>query len=293
MKKFILVFSLLISLAASTFAQIFTIGTGTATTLYGPVYIYSNTSTNTHSWNLSIYTQSELVASGASSGSINSLAWFKNDAGYLPNDAIFEILIKPTSLGDFSGGAGNFSIESVGATQVYYNSSAGLTIDTGWVNFTLSTPYTWNGTDNLMILTRWVRVSAGTGSLFWKGTSGISPAKVSHSFSSTSTMGSLYTNTNRANLRFSISPLGLTETGTIDAFQMYPNPAKENFTLLFEKLPLNCKIQLLDALGQVVYADIITRVKSQIDLMNLANGVYFMHLETPTARVTKMLTVSH
>ncbi len=288
MKKSILLFSFLISLAASSFAQVFTVGTGTTNNLYGPIYIFSSGSTNTHSWNLSIYEQSELTTSGAGAGTINSIGWYKNDAGaYLGNDATFEIFIKPTTLIDFAGGAGNFDLESVGATLVYSNNSVGLPASIGWVDFPLTVPYSWNGTDNLMILTRWVRVGAGTGAVNWASTAGFSPAKVSHSFSASSSMGSLYTTGSRANIHFSITPLGLSEMDASASLSLFPNPAKDQLTLSQVGEKEFGQVQIFDSFGQLVYTENRTQRNTSIDLSSFAAGIYTLQLKTPNTFAVK------
>lgn len=281
MKKLLYTLSIFISSILAASAQTFTIGTGTANNLYGPIYIYSSGSANTHSWNLSIYTQTELAASGAGTGTINSIGWYKNDAGgYLGNDATFEIYIKPTTLSDFGGGAGNFDIESVGATLVYNSSTVGLPASIGWVDFALTTPYFWNGTDNLMVLTRWVRPGAGTAAVNWAGTAGFSPAVVSHSFSPSTTMGSLYTTANRANIHFDLTPLSVNELDASASLQVYPNPAKAQLSVRILATSLKANLVIMNAYGQEVYAENCNQINHQINLTDFAPGIYTLQVKT-------------
>lgn len=280
MKKFTLILFLFFSSFNFSNAQPVTIGTGTANTLYGPIYIYSSSSANTHSWNLSIYQQSELLANGGSAGTIGSAGWYKNDAGgYLANDASFEIYMKTTTLSDFSGGAGNFDIESVGADLVYSNTAVGLPASTGWVDFTFSTPFSWNGTDNIMILTRWVRNGAGTAAVNWAGTGGFTPPRVSHSFNTSTTMGSLYTTANRPNIRMDFTPLGITESNAAGQFELFPNPAEENVTVQLSKPAMKCRIEVLNAFGQSVYSENTDKQSYLLNLEAFAKGMYSVELK--------------
>lgn len=290
MKKLVFTSAIVLFIQLMSLAQSVTVGTGTSNNLYGPIYIYSMSSTNTHSWNLSIYTQSELATNGATAGTISSIGWYKNDAGgYLGNDASFEIFIKPTTLANFGAGAASFDVESVGATLVYSSTTVGLPTSTGWVDFTLNTPYSWNGTDNLMILTRWVRPGAGTAAVNWAGTPGFAPPMVSHSFSATSTMGSLYTTANRPNIRFTLTPLGLQNLQNEAAILVYPNPAKEEVQIQNKEGKALGQISLFNAEGQLLFNESSNQSKSKIQLSNYPKGIYSLQVKNNKSTITKRL----
>lgn len=273
-------------------AQVVTIGTGVSNFLYGPIYIFSSGSSNKHSWSLSIYQQSELLANGATAGLITGAGWYKNDAGaYLANDASFEIFMKPTTLSNFSGGAGNFDIESVGATLVYSNTAIGLPATIGWVDFTFSTPFNWNGTDNIMVLTRWVRPGAGTAAVNWAATTGFNPPVVSHSFSTTATMGTLYTSGSRANIHFSVTPVGVKNLDIESKVSVYPNPAKDRINIQFDENYPAKSLSICNALGAVVYTETLTSKQTAILLDNFDSGVYFLKIELPDAILSKKLVI--
>lgn len=115
-----------------------TIGTGTLNTEKYPFNGYSN-----FSWSDVIYTQSELGASGT----ISKIAFFVDNApsAYTMNNQL--IYIRNTSSQSFT----NTSYPGIsGFTQVFngtitYNGA-------GWKEITFSTPYNYNGIDNLEIL---------------------------------------------------------------------------------------------------------------------------------------------
>lgn len=288
MKKLLLTLSIALCYSLISLAQTITVGTGTANNLYGPIYIFSSSSTNTHSWNLSIYTQSELTTNGATAGNISSIGWYKNDIGaYLGNDASFEIFIKPTTLANFGGGAGDFNVESVGATLVYSSTTVGLPATVGWVDFTLNTPYFWNGTDNIMILTRWVRVGAGTAAVNWAGTAGFSPAAVSHSFSASTTMGSLYTTANRSNIHFNLTPVGIHDIENAATILLYPNPAKDQVQVQNLGEKALGQISLYNAQGQLLFSENSAQSKCNINLSNFPKGIYSLHVKNEKSIVTK------
>ncbi len=146
------------------------IGTDSLQTRFGPIYILNNTSITTNNWYLSIYDQSEITAEGGYPGDITGLSWFKTDSGgYIPNDATFEIYIKHTPYFEFASPV-SYDDEIIGATLVYLDTTQSLSQATGWIDFPLQTPFHWNGIDNIMILTRWERVTLGTGLVEWQST---------------------------------------------------------------------------------------------------------------------------
>ena len=213
MKKYILVLGLLFPIMIYGQTTI-TIGTDTSTSLYGPIYIFSSSSTSTHSWNLSIYDQSEIVNAGGYAGNFSSISWYKTDSGaYNDPDGVFEIYVKHTTLNNFASAA-DFNNEVVGAMLVYSSITQRLSPQTGWLDFTFSNNFSWNGIDNIMVLTRWVRIGNATDAVHWQ-TSPTLNTRVSHSFSTTSSMGTLYTSLERPNIRIVISPQAADDAGVV------------------------------------------------------------------------------
>ena len=94
------------------------IGTGSATTLYGPAYIDNSTSFDKYSWNISIYDKNEIIAAGGHNGIIKMIGWNKvHTCTYPTRDGRFQIYLKHTSLNEFTTPA-NFDTEVVNATLV-------------------------------------------------------------------------------------------------------------------------------------------------------------------------------
>lgn len=173
MKIKLLFLLVLLNLAFFSFAQTTAIiGTGTASSsaVSGPV----DTGTNSilkYSRHISIYRASELNAAGIFSGNLQKISWQKEDSnGYTANDGQFSIYIKPTSKTTHTGANVDWATEVNGATLVYSSTTQNINTATGWQDFVLSTPFNWNGTDNLMILVNWYRPSAITAPVKWRFT---------------------------------------------------------------------------------------------------------------------------
>ena len=258
-------------------AQNVTIGTGTSNSLYGPIYIFSSGSINTHSWNLALYTASELSSSGALPGTISSIGWFKNDNGaYTANDATFEIYIKHVTLNDFNASTGDFDNEVTNATLVYSNTVYSIPNAIGWLDFNFSNSFVWNGTDNIMVLTKWIRVGNATNAVNWASTATGTAKMVSHSFSSTATMGALYTTLNRQNTRFQF-PLG-TSISAINAnkvFDIFVDNTSTLPSIYVLKNKNNYKsYRIVNMMGALVEQGTISEQNQVINVSDLAKGVY-------------------
>ncbi|MBN1852589.1 MAG: hypothetical protein JW829_07685, partial [Pirellulales bacterium] len=111
-----------------------TVGTGTSYWIHPMCTNYHDSRTQV------IYLQNEI----GSACEITSLAL---DVTAFPAQAINEwtIRMKHTPLNSYS----TATLESTGWTIVYHNDET--VISTGWINFVFSTPFDYNGTDNLMI----------------------------------------------------------------------------------------------------------------------------------------------
>ncbi|MFO7723065.1 MAG: hypothetical protein R6V49_07575, partial [Bacteroidales bacterium] len=142
---------------------------GTATTnaaTAGPTYISSASSSYLYSNHISLFTPAELNASGI----IESMAWNKSNAnGYNLGNATYRIYLKHTSINTVPTTTGTFAAELNGATLVYENTSQNLPLASGWVTFMFNTPntFSYNGSDNLMVLVDWYRPGSPTGAVNW------------------------------------------------------------------------------------------------------------------------------
>jgi hypothetical protein len=115
-----------------------TIGTGTSTDYSNPFEIYFN-----YGWSSQLYLKSELGAAG----SISAIGYYVTNSGSsytLDNQKVY---IRHSSASSF---ADKYYPGTTGFTLVY---SGSITFgSTGWKTIPLSTPFAYNGTDNLEIL---------------------------------------------------------------------------------------------------------------------------------------------
>ena len=118
-----------------------TIGTGTSTTNVAPANAYYK-----NSWTQMVYPASEF----ATPGYINSLSWYVN-ASLTHNYNYFKIYIGTKSSAINESTSDWLSMDDLTLVYESYNGSLGTTA--GWETYTLSTPYYYNGEDNLVIVT--------------------------------------------------------------------------------------------------------------------------------------------
>lgn len=88
-------------------------------------------------------------------------------------------------------------------------------------------------------------------------------------------------------------PLKINE---IDApfFTIMPNPASQEFTILCsEKLHQAAKLQVIDALGKIVFEDKAFLSSSIISALEWASGVYFVSLKHDDKKIIQKLLVKH
>jgi hypothetical protein len=239
---------------------------------------------------MSIYDQSELLLGGGQAGDISGVSWFKtNTESYLTPNAFFQVYLKHTSTTEFLTAA-DYNNEVVGATLVYENTAQTIPANIGWFDIPFSTPFTWNGTDNIMVLTRWMRIGNATGAINWEATApGV--AKVSHSFNSTSAMGALYTNPNRPNLKLEFgAPTSINESVYNLSITVYPNPS--NGLLILEKPKTQGMMSILDHTGRIVLRKQLgIEEKHTISIAHLANGIYTLVFQTGDRVISKKLAV--
>ena len=118
-----------------------TIGTGTSTTNVAPANAFYK-----NSWTQMIYPASEFT----SPGYINSLSWYVNGVT-VHNYDYFKIYIGTKSSTSHSSTSDWLSMDDLTLVYESYNGSLGTAV--GWETYTLSTPYYYNGQDNLVIVT--------------------------------------------------------------------------------------------------------------------------------------------
>lgn len=91
--------------------------------------------------------------------------------------------------------------------------------------------------------------------------------------------------------------IGMGTTGQapkMSGFRLYPNPASTSTTLRVEGTPLPTDLVLRDALGRVLLRQWVTGSPTNVDLSDLATGVYQVELNAGTERLgAERLVVQH
>lgn len=80
--------------------------------------------------------------------------------------------------------------------------------------------------------------------------------------------------------------VGIKESTKINTVKLYPNPAQDAITISFPGNQLeSSELEITTALGQTVYVKKIIS-NEQIDISNLSNGLYFIHLKGNSLNVS-------
>lgn len=190
--------------AAQTSVQIGTGTTHPTYTGYGPFYVYSSSSTNKVCRSNMLYSAAELAAAGIPNGvSITKIAFYKTSNAevtggtaqlrfYMQNSTTAPPLATTTTWASILGAY----------QQVYENTAQAFAASTGWLEFTLSTPFLYTG-GSLEIACDWnYNGNSATGNFDWQYTSGYE----------TSIVGQVSTTTSPATL-----------SGTTTAYKNRPN----------------------------------------------------------------------
>jgi hypothetical protein len=137
-----------------------TIGTASSTTSTSGL---SSTTTagDRNERHMCIYSAAELTAAGLGTGSnIMGIAWEKTgSAFYHDKNLTIRVWLKHNASTTFPASP-TFSTETTGATLVYQSTTDSIPFTTGWIyfNFNTATPYfTWDGVQNLQVITELIR----------------------------------------------------------------------------------------------------------------------------------------
>ena len=118
-----------------------TIGTGTSSSTYTPMNAYYK-----NSWTQMIYPASEF----GTPGYINSLSWYVN-ATNAHNYQTLKIYLGTKSSATHANTTDWLSMDDL--TLVYESNGGTIGSTVGWETYTLTTPYYYNGEDNLVVVT--------------------------------------------------------------------------------------------------------------------------------------------
>ncbi|MFM2190989.1 MAG: hypothetical protein RL491_1375, partial [Bacteroidota bacterium] len=145
LSKWVLGLALMVlSMNLATAQTTVTIGSGTTTNLYFPIYTCYG-----YSYSQQIYTASEMLAGGAvSGGQITQIKFFYNSGGTgFANWPSWTVFLGNTALGNLASTSGWVSTASM--TQVF-NGNIPTPVAGTWLTLNLTTPFTWTG-GNLVV----------------------------------------------------------------------------------------------------------------------------------------------
>ncbi|MCS7076756.1 MAG: T9SS type A sorting domain-containing protein [Bacteroidia bacterium] len=173
MRKYVIILMTVVSgcLANLSAQTAVIIGTGTtSSTIYGPIYRISSTSTVDYSRYQYLYLASEL-ASIPTGAMITEIAWNKSSSFITNPPATFQIYLRNSTAATLVSGSTWASITS-GSTLVYSNTNQIISSSTGWIPFSI-TPFVYTG-QNLEVAVDWdisVPTVPSTGPINWNSTS--------------------------------------------------------------------------------------------------------------------------
>ncbi len=82
---------------------------------------------------------------------------------------------------------------------------------------------------------------------------------------------------------------GINEVANTDKISIYPNPAKDVINVFAsEKIR---RIKVMNAFGQVIISDEVNNSNITVNTTNIANGMYYLQIETNNGLVTKNITI--
>ncbi|HSI91153.1 MAG TPA: hypothetical protein VK927_08550, partial [Adhaeribacter sp.] len=199
---------MLLSLVFSTQVEaqtVVTVGTGTGAS--GANVLFStNTGGNLWSKSASLYTAAEIATAGGASGNITKIAWNKQGTGeYTFGDAVLDIYIKAVSKNDQSAASLDWTTNLGTATLVYSTTNLSFMTGTGWQEFTLQTPFQWDGSSNLEVFTAFHHPTQLTAAMTWEFTV-VPNTNLARVGSSEVNTQALLRNSNRPNIQFTINP---------------------------------------------------------------------------------------
>lgn len=82
---------------------------------------------------------------------------------------------------------------------------------------------------------------------------------------------------------------GSTTPTTTEPVKLYPNPAKEDFTVAFAEIPAQVSVNIFNAAGQ----NVMQSNNKRINVSQLPNGFYIVQIKTEKYSFTKKLIVNH
>jgi hypothetical protein len=159
--------------ASSLNAQNVTLGPGTSTGNSGVLMATNTSNNNNYSRVAAIYEASEIKNAGGTAGLISKIWWNKTGTGeYTTPDAHIKIYMRHVTNSIHSASTVVWANELVGDTVCVFQSTTwSIPTGTGWKEVAFTTPFNWNGNDNLEIMVEFHRPSPLLTAISWTNTS--------------------------------------------------------------------------------------------------------------------------
>lgn len=289
--------------ASGPLSNTITIGASTssqANTPYGTAFVKEHTQI--------IVTNSELVAAGYNgiNNIINSLSFFVNTSSSktLSN---YTIKLMHVSNADFKTSS---FIKTNNAVTVY--SSNFVTSAGSWNKHIFTTPFTYNGTDNLLIDITWSNTSSSTSSSVYASTTTTNKTLFYGATSKKTNINNVTSGSltlDRPNMLFDFSSTSAARLASLDnsetsistpkvEMNIFPNPATENVNINLKGVTegSNMTISVFDVTGSLIgqFGHLVDSsekqiigVDSMIPLTNLSNGIYIVTVEFGSERISQ------
>jgi|GEM_PF-838769 len=265
-----ILFLALLLLPVMTQAQnIVTVGTQTGAAAANAL-LSTSTTGNKYSKTISIYTAASLIAAGAAPGNILKLAWSKQGTGeYTTADLVVDVYMKHVTNSTWPSGGVTWATEVTGATQVYSSTTWSFPTGTGWVEIPLTTPFAWNGTDNIAVFVDFYRPGTPTADITWAYETNTATNATQVGSSAVSNLGIL--NANRPLIRMEFASTIPDDAGV--ASIPLPTPAATPGTYDLTAVVRNYGTQPLNAVGLNWEVDGVSQLPlSPIFIPPLATG---------------------
>lgn len=88
-----------------------------------------------------------------------------------------------------------------------------------------------------------------------------------------------------------VFPLDVKQVNSTPQFNIYPNPAQNNFSIEF-KSNTEGSVRIFDISGKVVFSSTINSINQTIDCSNLNNGLYIVQIEANGTSTSQKLNIS-
>ncbi len=106
----------------------------------------------------------------------------------------------------------------------------------------------------------------------------------------TGSISTVNTNTNAATKDTDTEQIEAGKDFSLDATQVYPNPATNYITIATEEITTGT-IRIMNLLGQEMSSHQITGTLTSVDITNLGEGIYFVSVESGTQKIVKKIKV--